>query len=163
MGNRVKAIVIDALAREHGRRIVTIDVIGSGPRAVAGLLKAKGVKADIYPAEEVIEDPWILGNYDIMLVSAMTCDKPVARRLLRLWRKYSYGASIIGGPIAIEYKECLRMGYSYVVYGEGEVVLPKLLNCIQKEYECSDVKGLAYLRNDTVVFAETTILFFLPV
>ncbi len=148
----MKTIVVDLLAREYGRRIVTVDVIGAGPRAVAGILEKLGYRVDIYPFEAIAKDPHILGKYDLLLASAMTCDEPAARKLAALWDKYSYGIKLLGGPISAGYQRLARLGYDYIVYGEAEVVLPSLLDSIRKGLKPYNVKGVAFTDNGRLVF-----------
>ncbi len=150
----MRVLVVDLLAREHGRRIVTVDAIGAGPRAVAGLVEAMGYRADLYPLEKVIEEPRILEDYDILLASAMSSDKPAARRLAGMWRRHSNGPSVIGGPITVEPLEALKLGYEYAVYGEAESVLPEALPYIIKgEREpLYSIRGLAFRHEGRLVF-----------
>ncbi len=123
-----KAVIVDALARgAKAKRVVTIDVIGVGPRAVAGLLGLYGVRATIIPAEEVVEDPKLLGDYDMLMVSAMTGDEPTAAKILRLWRRYSYGPAILGGPVTARPSVVEELGFDLGVYGEAEASLPAVL------------------------------------
>ncbi len=149
-----RAVVVDVLAREHGRRIVTVDVIGVGPRAVAGLLEKLGLRADVYPLEKVLRDPKILGDYDVLFVSAMSSDKPAARRLAGLWARYGGGPSVIGGPVSAEPLEALSLGYDYVVYGEAEAVLPKALGyMLRGDVDALlEVRGVAFRTRGRLVF-----------
>ncbi|AEM39464.1 Radical SAM domain protein [Pyrolobus fumarii 1A] len=149
-----RVIVVDALAREHGKRMVTVDVIGVGPRAVAGLIEKLGVRASLYPLEAVLEEPSILAEYDAMFVSAMSSDKPAAQRLAKLWKRFSNGPSVIGGPVSIEIGEALRLGYDYAVIGEAEVVLPNALKPMLKRDNdvLLHIKGVAFTRKGRIVF-----------
>ena len=150
-----RVIVVDVLAREHGRRVVTVDVIGVGPRAVAGLLERLGVRADVYPLEAVLRDPRILRGYDALFASAMSSDKPAAARLAELWaRRGGGGPAVIGGPVAAEPLEALRLGYDYVVYGEAEAVLPKAIDAILADDREAllGVRGLAFRLGRRPVF-----------
>ncbi len=138
-----KAVIVDALARGQGRRRVTLDVIGVGPRAVAGILMDRGFSVDIYPAETIIEEPLILGDYDVLLVSAMTSDKGAAHRVSMLWRRYSNGPSILGGPITTEPGTVTALKYDYGVYGEAEIPLPRLLHSIfSGDPSVQDIPGI---------------------
>ncbi len=150
-----RAIVVDVLAREHGRRIVTVDVIGVGPRAVAGLLESLGVHADVYPFEAVARDPHVLRGYDVLFASAMSSDAPAAKKLAEMWARHGGGGpSVIGGPIASAPLDALNLGYDFVVHGEAEQVLPEALKRILN-YEYDDlfeVRGLAFRYRGRVVF-----------
>ncbi|HIC99476.1 MAG TPA: hypothetical protein EYP08_07600, partial [Pyrodictiaceae archaeon] len=143
----MRAIVIDVLARVHGKRMVTVDVIGAGPRAVAGLLEHVGVKAEICPLEVVEKRLVDLKEYDVAFVSGMTVDLEAAAKALRLWRK-SCGMSpiVAGGPMFYEYRKLIAFGYDIVVMGEAEPVIPSLIKCLkQNDITCLEkVKGIAY-------------------
>ena len=143
----MRAIVIDVLARVHGKRMVTVDVIGAGPRAVAGLLEHVGVKAEIRPLEVVEKRLVDLKEYDVAFVSGMTVDLEAAAKALRLWRK-SCGMSpiVAGGPMFYEYRKLIAFGYDIVVMGEAEPVIPSLIKCLkQNDITCLEkVKGIAY-------------------
>jgi len=49
-------------------------------------------------------------------------------------------------------KEALTSGIDYVVIGEGEETIKELLWSLEGKQEISEVKGIAYLNNDNVVF-----------
>jgi radical SAM superfamily enzyme YgiQ (UPF0313 family) len=87
-----------------------------------------GVRADLLPFEAVVEDPRALGDYDVLLVSAMTSDEASAARLARLWRRWSGGPAILGGPVTADPSSVDRLGYDLGVYGEAEETLPRLLS-----------------------------------
>ncbi len=98
-----RALVVDALARGSKlKRVVTVDVIGAGPRAVAALLESRGLRADLVPAEAVAEDPSILAGYDVLMVSAMTSDEGSAAAIAREWRRRSGGPAVLGGPVTAD-------------------------------------------------------------
>jgi hypothetical protein len=82
---RLKALIVDALASGKGRRKATRDVIGAGPRTVAGVLEATGHEAKITPVECYLgtaDD-----DYDALLVSGMTSDLQAVQRTVRKWRR----------------------------------------------------------------------------
>ncbi len=148
-----RVIVVDLLAREHGKRIVTVDVIGAGPRALAGLLAGLGYRVDLVPLETVLEEPRRLADYDALFASAMSSDKPAAAMLASLWRKYGGGVAVLGGPISVEPLEGLRLGYDVVVFGEAEATLPDAhLHILRGDVEgLLDKRGFAFrLRNREV-------------
>ena len=150
----MRAIIVDVLARVHGKRMVTVDVIGAGPRAVAGLLEHVGVEAEIYPLE-VVEKGFIdLEEYDIAFVSGMIVDLEAAAKALRLWRDARGIAPIIaGGPMFYEYKKLITFGYDIVVMGEAEPVIPSLIKCLeQNDPTClEEVKGIAYRKGQGTI------------
>ena len=150
----MRAIVVDVLARVHGKRMVTVDVIGAGPRVVAGILEHVGVEAEIYPLE-VVEKGFVdLEEYDAAFVSGMVVDLEAAAKALRLWRSARGTAPIIaGGPIFYEYKKLITFGYDVVVMGEAEPVIPSLVKCLERsDPTClEEVKGVAYRKEkDTI-------------
>ncbi len=150
----MRVIVVDALAREHGKRVVTVDAIGAGPRAVAALVESRGFRVQLYPLEAVLQDPRILGEHDVLMVSAMSSDKPAARMLAELWKRYSSGPSVIGGPIAVEPLEAVKLGYDYAVYGEAEAVIPDAMEHITRGVVegLYTIRGLAFKHKGRVVF-----------
>ena len=64
--------------------------------------------------------------------------------------------TIAGGQHFIEdnIAEALKFCIDYVVIGEGEETIKELLKALNDEIDISQVKGLAYLRNDRVVITE---------
>lgn len=120
----MRVVLVDALARgRYGRRIVTVDAIGAGPRTVAGVLESKGIDVVLYTAEHVFEEPQVLRGADALLVSAMSIDEPTVARLVRLWRRRARGQVIVGGPIASDPGFVLRVGADIGIHGEAEPVL----------------------------------------
>jgi len=135
-----RVLVVDALARgAAGKRVVTVDAIGAGPRTVVGVLEMLGVEAELAVAEEVAESPGRLGGYDVLMVSGMSVDEPTVKRLVRLWRRRGRGPVILGGPIALEPGSLLRVGADLAVLGEAEPVVEKLFR-----YEMVSRRGLDY-------------------
>ena len=121
-------LIVDALARGSlGRRVVTVDAIGAGPRTVAGVLESLGIDVDLRVAEDVARDPSILEKFDILLVSAMSVDAATVERLVKLWRRRRGRAPVIvGGPAALEEGFAARVGADLAVHGEAEPVIEKL-------------------------------------
>jgi len=98
----VKPLIIDALAIGKGRRIATRDVIGAGPRSIAGILEDEGIEPKIITAEKILQKPAQTKNYDLALISGMTSDLPSIQRISRQWRKINTGPIILGGPVCSE-------------------------------------------------------------
>ncbi|RLI08799.1 hypothetical protein DRO32_01785, partial [Candidatus Bathyarchaeota archaeon] len=93
----LRALLIDCLGTVRGSRPATLDVIGAGPRAVAGVLEELGCEVVLTTPDgarkAVREGP------DLLLLSAMTTDLPAAWRLARMWcRRGPGGPILIGGP-----------------------------------------------------------------
>ncbi|ABM79925.1 B12-binding domain-containing radical SAM protein [Hyperthermus butylicus] len=147
-------VVVDALAHgRYARRQVTVDVIGAGPRTVAGVLEQKGLNVDLYIAEDVVENPSRLRGYSALLVSGMSVDEPTVARIVRLWRRNSRGPVIVGGPIAADPEFLVRVRGDVGVYGEAEPVIEKLVETGIFEQQRLDPRtlerlcGIVYVEN----------------
>ncbi len=124
----MEAILVDALARgSYGRRIVTVDAIGAGPRTVAGVLEEKGLGVELYPAEDVLKQPRLFEKGDVLLISAMSIDEPTVARLVRIWRRRRKGPVVVGGPISSDPEFVARVGADIGIHGEAEPVLEKMV------------------------------------
>ncbi len=55
-GLTIKFLVVDALARASGRRYATHDVVGAGPRVVAGIIDQQGYRVDLKTYELVVSN-----------------------------------------------------------------------------------------------------------
>jgi radical SAM superfamily enzyme YgiQ (UPF0313 family) len=140
----VKPLIVDALASGKGERIATRDVIGAGPRAVAGVLESHGYQPHIMPVDAVLRGGGIPDEYDALFISGMTSDLVAVQRAARLWRRD--GPVIVGGPVASEPERVLgRTGAAAAVMGEGEDTLAELLEAGLRVDAFSGVKGLAYI------------------
>jgi radical SAM superfamily enzyme YgiQ (UPF0313 family) len=151
----VKALIVDALAYGRGARIATRDVIGAGPRTIAGVLESSGIKARIVPVGKFLGEDHVLEDYDVLLVSAMTSDAVAARRAIKIWREKYEGLVLVGGPIASDPEWALRkIGADIAVTGEGEDTLQELLSFgldQLMEVNLSGVLGVSYRLNGRVV------------
>lgn len=156
----MKALIVDCLARGGDGRKATLDVLGVGPRAVAGVLEREGIRYRLLSFEEYCSRAGRIGDYDLLLVSGMTVDKSAVMKTLKLWRNFNNGISILGGPISTGILHDYTLySYDVIVWGECEKSLPKLLKCLRKrdgvriEYEkLCEIKGLAYRFGDEKVF-----------
>ncbi len=151
----MRTIIVDALGCGRGRRLATVDVIGCGPRAVAGVLEKHELLVDVFPAFTILSKPRLLEKYDVLFVSAMTVDLPTARKIKSLWDKFSKGPAIIGGPIAADpYDALVRAGFDLAVIGEGEETLEELLPIISSGELLPDslyrVRGIAFKTSSSV-------------
>jgi len=151
----VQPLILDALASGDGRRRTTRDVIGTGPRSVAGVLEEKGFRPRIITAERFLGGARTPGDNDALLVSGMTSDLPAMRRTISRWRKSSDGPVLIGGPAASDPEGALRKtGADLAVIGEGERTLSELLGGglsegrLPEEGALSQIPGLAYTAED---------------
>lgn len=126
IGN-VKPLIVDALASGKGIRHSTRDVIGAGPRTVAGILEARGFYPDIIPVEEYLKHGTV-SKYNSLFISGMSSDIQAVQRSIRKWRKTAKGLVIIGGPVSSEPSRILRKtGGDIAVTGEGELTIIELL------------------------------------
>lgn len=153
----MKFLVIDALARATGSRYTSFDVVGAGPRIIAGVIKyfKQDVMLKSYELFMKLRD---LKQYDIILASLMSSDKGALEKIIIQLRKKGFnGIFIVGGPISFEY-EILLQKYNridYVIVGEGEIPLEHILKdpsiLFDKEYdEISKIPALAYKYKDRI-------------
>ena len=144
----MRILLIDCLARGSGGRKATVDVIGVGPRVIAGILEREGYSYKILTFEDFKLMPKTAKRYDILFVSGMTVDKPAVLNSLNIWRKFNNGISVLGGPITFGLKRD-RSLYSFdvLVWGEAERTLPKVLEAISNglDYDVlSEISGVAF-------------------
>lgn len=147
----VKALIVDCLASGKGVRLSTRDVIGSGPRTIAGVLEKRGIAIKILPVESLLGDADSLNQYDLLLVSGMTSDISAIQKTLKIWRSIKNNPAIIGGPAASEPVRVLRKTNADIsVTGEGESTLSELLGTelskgkMPKAEDLHKIKGIAY-------------------
>ncbi len=132
----MRVAVVDCLgAGRKGKRLSTVDVIGVGPRLIAGILESLGVNYEFALCGEVLRDPSTLDGIDLMLVSGMSTDIPSMLKLAKLINRRVI--KVAGGPSCVGYEILLRNGYNFVVWGESEDKLPALIKHID-----SDAKGI---------------------
>lgn len=144
--------VIDVLARALGKRYTTFDVVGAGPRIIAGIASEYG-SVDLYPYEKAIKSTEEISKRDIVLISAMSSDHKALSTLIYKLRKLNRSLKIIvGGPISFEYTRILReLPVDLVVVGEAEIPLRQLLyRYVIGDYEYRSIPALAYVENDVV-------------
>jgi len=149
----VKPLIVDALASGKGERIATRDVIGAGPRAVAGVLEAHGLTPRVLPAEELLKSRGYPEGYDLLLISGMTSDLRAIQRAAKLWSSHHEGPVILGGPAASEPERVMgRTGATAAVLGEGEATLSELLQTGLSPGRMRGIRGLAYdVDGETIV------------
>jgi len=158
----MRILIVDCLARGGSGRLATVDVIGVGPRLVAGILESKGLNVKIVPFEEFIKfRDERLAKYDLLLVSGMSSDEKCVGITLEKWRRVRKYA-IIGGPIAFGYVEGSKdvMEDVIIVCGEGEKTVDELFNHIVDEGVeilsdvelLKNIKGLIFKTHDDIVF-----------
>ncbi|TKJ17331.1 hypothetical protein CEE44_02235 [Candidatus Woesearchaeota archaeon B3_Woes] len=61
---------------------------------------------------------------------------------------------IIGGSLASSTPELVleKIKPNYIVFGEGEIPLTNLINCLEKKIEPKDVKGIGFKENNKITF-----------
>ncbi|MEM4718211.1 MAG: radical SAM protein [Desulfurococcaceae archaeon] len=134
------------MARFTGRRYATFDVVGAGPRVIAGISEKYG-EVEYYTYEKAIRYQKALLGKDIVMISAMSTDLTAAKKISIILRSRGYrGLIIIGGPISFEYqKVLLEIPVDYVVVGEAEIPLGNLLSALQsKNLDPSRIPAIAY-------------------
>ncbi len=87
-----------------------------------------------------------------MMTTSLVEDLSAIRREIGLAR--SKGAiTILGGPHATgDPLGSLRLGFDYVIIGEGEEVLPPLLASIEEGLDEARIRGIAFLDNDRACY-----------
>ena len=137
-------LLVDALASSSvGKRVVTVDVIGAGPRTVAGVLEKLGLDVELYTIDRVINNVQVLRNYKILMISAMSVDEESVARLIKRWRAINNSSPVIlGGPITSDPRVLVRVGADLAIHGESEPVLEKLFNLIDVDKGILDIDNL---------------------
>lgn len=149
----MKPLIVDALASGKGVRHSTRDVIGAGPRTVAGVFETRGFEPVIIPVEGFLENQ--VNGFDVLLVSGMSTDISAILRIIRKWRKNNTGPVVVGGPAASEPERVLlRTGGDIAVIGEGEYSLFELLenglaDGVLPE-QLDDIRGISYRKKKKV-------------
>jgi len=144
----MRIIIVDAVGSGSEGRHATIDVIGCGPRTVAGVLEKLGFEFDLKPYYSVLRDPSLLNGFDILMVSAMSVDMPTVRRVRKLWSRVNDGLTVIGGPIASDpYEALIKAEFDVAFIGEAEKSLSEFLTKLRFSGDLDflkDISGLAY-------------------
>ncbi len=136
----MKIAVIDCLGcGSSGRRYSTLDVISVGPRLLVGIIEGLGHEADLILCEEGIKGG--VRGYDAVFVSGMATD---VESMIRVVSRCGAVPKAAGGPSCVEYSRLLRGGFDYVVYGEAEASIPKLLKVLEGLTEPNEVPNLIY-------------------
>ena len=124
----MKPLIVDTLASGKGTRLTSRDVIGAGPRTVAGVLEKHGMEPTIVPVERYLREKNETQGFDVLLISGMTSDITAMGKTIRKWRRGNNGSVIIGGPASSEPERVLkRTGADIAITGEGEKTLSELI------------------------------------
>ncbi|RLG75473.1 MAG: B12-binding domain-containing radical SAM protein, partial [Thermoprotei archaeon] len=98
-------LIVDCLgAGAAGKRFATLDVIGVGPRLVAGILESLGYEVDLATCDVVLKDPSRLRDHEILMVSGMSSDIESMAKVAKAWGR---NHTVAGGPSAVDYAELL--------------------------------------------------------
>nr|MDO8112213.1 radical SAM protein [Candidatus Sigynarchaeota archaeon] len=122
----LNALVIDAITLGEGRRDLTRDFIGAGPRMVAATIRARNHQVQLVRGEDFLRDNGgMASTFDACFISGMTMDRPSIVAIARAWKKANGGKPVIvGGPAALEPGMLLRMpDIDAAVPGEAEQIL----------------------------------------
>ncbi|WP_423792675.1 radical SAM protein [Methanocaldococcus indicus] len=132
-------IIVDCLAVGDGKKLLTRDVIGAGPRTVKGILENVGFKAKIIPYEDLALSK--IKKEDIIFISAMTSDFKAVKTLVQKIKLKTDSKIIIGGPIANDLYLLEKIEGDITIVGEAEITLREL---IRKDFNPEKVKGTTY-------------------
>jgi radical SAM superfamily enzyme YgiQ (UPF0313 family) len=152
----VKPLIVDALASGRGRRRVTRDVIGAGPRSLAGVFEGRGVYPCVVRVEDALTGGFQFSDFDLLLVSGMTSDLSSVRHVVSRWRKTEGGPVIVGGPITSDLGVMRKIKIDIAVTGEGELTLLELLDSgllgghLPSKQSLSGIKGISYLKGSEI-------------
>ena len=132
----------------------------SGLGYLAAYLNQKGIPADVIDAKlerlsgnDVIQR--IEGRgYGLAGLTAMTHDIVNAAGLAAGIKKAIPGiTTVIGGVHATALPQDTLSDFSsfdILVYGEGEITLYELVDCLQNRNSCTEIKGIAFRDGDTI-------------
>jgi len=148
--------IVDCLAvGDVGTRMATLDVVGVGPRAIAGILERFNVPYELKLCHELLERVGLLSDYEALLISAMSSDLRSVLKLIRKYRRIRKdGLIIVGGPIFVNDEELIRGGADVVVRNEGELTLSELISqgLLEGRRDFLDcVKGITYRKGDEII------------
>ncbi|ENN95939.1 radical SAM protein [Methanocaldococcus villosus KIN24-T80] len=135
----MKALIIDCLAVNDGKRVLARDVIGAGPRTVKGILESEGLEAKIIPYEDFNIKK--VRGFDIIFISAMTSDFKAVKKLVKELKLKENKKVIIGGPIASDIYLLNKIEADISIIGEGEITIREL---IKKDFNPEGIKGTTY-------------------
>jgi radical SAM superfamily enzyme YgiQ (UPF0313 family) len=128
-----------------------------GPMAAANIFSGEGHEARIFDLlyggiDSLME---MVGEYkpDIVGYSGIASSYPMAKEVSASIRaKYGDIVHLAGGPLASTYDLMLENRIAdYVVHGEAEVSLPRLLNFLKGCERIEDIGGISYVGGGKVV------------
>ncbi len=147
-------LIIDALAHGKNTRKVTVDLIGAGPRTIAGVIESQGHETRIAPATVYYHMGDSLREYDAVFISGMVSDREAVKRIVSRWRKKNRDKPVvIGGPITADPNLLSAIGADIIVYGEAEKTVSEIIKTTSLPYgricpaELEHVRGIIYTRD----------------
>jgi len=149
----MRVLVVDALARSTGRKYSTHDVIGAGPRIVAGIVSSR-YDTTLLPYERVVKNGSLLRSVDYLFISAMSSDKGALENLVEYAKKENPSITIVvGGPVSFEYYNLLsNRNIDYVIVGEAEIPLLVFLDCVvEGKCEETSVPALGFRSGEETI------------
>ena len=121
------------------------DVIGAGPRTVAGILESYGYEVHILEPE--LHGSALAKKADIVMFSGMLTDLKVIKKLSR---RFKHKLQVIGGPVTNQWELVLsRTNAKIAVVGEAEETLREL---IESDFNPKGIPGIAYKESDKIIF-----------
>lgn len=129
---------------------------------IAGSLRAAGYEVDYYDAMSLwhkwpdIRERIEAFRPDVVATTAYTASIVEGLKLLALAKEINPEITTVVGNVHASfcYDEILAADHAsvdYIVRGEGEVILPELLDCLNAGGDPKNVAGLAFWRNNGVV------------
>lgn len=155
----MKFLVVDALSAGKGYRQFTRDVIGCGPRLLAGIIERKFQETARIALVESITNKDI-SESDFLIISAMSMDLIAVKNIVDRWRGIKeFAPVVIGGPIASVPRQILsQIPADIAIIGEGEKILVKLFEKnfynlpFDPDYEIlQGIKGLAFRMDEKII------------
>lgn len=150
----MKALLVYVPSRTgFGSRIIPL-----GPMAVANILADSGLEVRIFDmlfdgdTDKLLDE---VGSFrpDIVGYSGIASSYPKAKEVsLRIREKFKGIIHLAGGPLSSTCELMLENGVAdYVVHGEAEVSLTKLLSFFNGRHPLEDIGGISYLKDGRVV------------
>ncbi|MHA1415389.1 MAG: B12-binding domain-containing radical SAM protein [Candidatus Heimdallarchaeaceae archaeon] len=126
----MKILIVDALASNDGKRKFTRDVIGVGPRLLAGICEYKNIYSKVIRAENLLSrnHNYDLTSFDAFLISGMSVDEIAVREIVRMLKTEVMLPKIfVGGPVTSDVIFVSQLKVTAAVQGQGELILDKLI------------------------------------
>ncbi len=152
-------LLVDATGAGSGVRWLTRDVIGSGARAIAGVLEKMGAFVRIMVPEAFFEAGSRLSEFNVLMCGGMSMDVPAMTKIAKMWKRHNGGICIAGGPASLEAEKLLREGYDLALVGEAEDTVADLFakglsdGCLPDEDELRRIRGVSFISKSSVLFS----------